>query len=165
MNLLPGFLRRRKTGLGFGVHSPLAFRFITGALRSSDAGYYDLPSLTEGLPRKDRERIARLWRVSCFIKASETILLGNPPQRYIEALRRPVNGISGNRRMLLVARGAEFDEVIGAAKAPCCLAVTDMTLWPRLKARLDGLSFASADEGYIILRHGLSTMSYTLKFS
>lgn len=165
MGLLPGFLRRRKTAKGFGVHSPLAFRFITGVLRHNDAGYYDLGELTGRLSGKERERVVRLWRAACFVKASRTLVKGNPPAVYVEALTRPVRAIAGNRTMILASKGAEPDEVIAAATPPCCIAVTDMEIWPRLKTRLGGLAFATADEGYILLRRGLSPMSYTLRFS
>lgn len=163
---MSGFARRLLTSRGYGVHSPLAFRFIRGALRRNGATtYYGLRALSAGLSRGERLRVARLWRVACFVKASATVVFGNAPEVHVKALTLPVAGVAGERTMVLAAAGADVREVITAAVPPCCVAVTDMSLWPALEAALPGLAFASRGEGYIISRKGLTPMACNLNFS
>lgn len=163
---MSGLARRLLTSRGYGVHSPLAFRFIREALRRNGATtYYGLRALSAGLPRGERCRVERLWRVACFVKASTTAVFGNAPEVHVKALTLPVAGIGGDRTMLLAAAGADVREVVAAAVSPCCVAVTDMTLWPALEAALPGLAFASRSEGYIICRKGLTPTACNLNFS
>lgn len=160
-------LRRLLTCRGYGVHSPLAFRFIRMALRRPrGVDYYDLPRLTVGLSPRTRAQAARMWRVACFIKPSSVIISGEAPESLAEALRRPASSSGeGGRTLVLAATGADVRQVVAAAKSPCCVVVTEMSLWEGLTAQLPGLAFRSRSEGYIICRHGLSPRMFYLYFS
>lgn len=58
-----GWIRRRRTSSGFGVHSPFAFRFIRGVLRE-DAPYYGFPELDAlASDGEERRRLRLLVRI------------------------------------------------------------------------------------------------------
>jgi len=163
------FLKKYRTSHGFGVHSPLAFRFITEALRGNQATYYCYSHISDKLAR-------RMVRVACFVNPASVLIVGTTDnQQILTALEcvaghisADVTSFSPGDGLIVACSAADEAMVVSLVKeaAEVTVAVEDMRLWKSLVAAAgeNAMSFTDGREGFILKRVRLPHAQYTLKF-
>lgn len=158
---MTGWLARYRTSRGFGVHSPLAFRFITESLRDDKSAYYCWDRITSRAMR-------RLIRVMSAVNPERLLLFGEPrdPQQRI-VLDSPV--IHGGRGLMIIVNDAAYlTAAISALQTDetVSIAVYDMRVWDALmhEAGCHASGFTDGKEGFILRRGSLIGKTYLLNF-
>lgn len=148
--------KRFRTSRGFGVHSPLAFSFITGPMRDVDARYYATASLPGAA--------ARRWlRVAVWAGSPRVWRLGGECPGLDSALRAAGAAASGPGAPLIAA--VRLEELIALpAAATVMLIDTDPAMLARLAGPLTSgaLTFSHAREHYILMRPDLPRQHFDI---
>ncbi len=162
-------LRRYRTSRGHGVHSPLAFGFITSTLRDKRSAYYCFDSLG-AVPHRLKRLARRLVRVACFADAHDVLVIGNPAPVVLKALGEAVGPLSTDSstykgRMIVVASPEPGVIHADPSGTLTVIAVLDMRAWDSLTAAWPGaMTFTNGREGYLLLRRNLPGARYILNF-
>ena len=148
--------KRFRTSRGFGVHSPLAFRFITGPMRDTDARYYATASLPTAA--------ARRWlRVAVWAGSTGAWRLGDECPALDSALRAAGTIPSGPGAGLIAAVRLREPFAL-PERATVMLIDTDPDMLARLAAplRSGALTFSHAREHYILMRPDLPRQHFEI---
>ncbi len=148
--------KRFRTSRGFGVHSPLAFSFITGPLRDVDARYYASASLPGSAAR-------RWMRVAVWAGSPRVWRLGGESAGLDSALRAAGAVTDGPGSPLIAAVRPDGPFPL-PRRGTVMLIDTDPSMLARLTAHLSGgaLTFSHAREHYILLRPDLPRQHFDL---
>lgn len=141
-------ISRFRTTRGFGVHSPFAYRFITGVLTERDALYYAYDCIDPvASGRRDLLSARLIYRVGIFFSGRPVAVAGDTTPAGSLAL-----DMAGNSR-------------VGLDGHPAAIIVTDMERWDGLTAGMvAGMSFKGSRMGVIVTDPALPLQHFKLYF-
>ncbi len=149
-------LKRFRTSRGFGVHSPLAFKFITGPLRDTKAVYYATSSLPDPASR-------RWMRVAVWTGCRTARRIGAPLPPLDNALEAAGVRLTVDASELTVAVGLTEPIPLPASGAVMLIDTDPEVLANMTGAHTSGLmTFSDAREHYILLRSDLPRQHFNI---
>ena len=126
--------------MGFGVHSPFAFRFIRAVLRNRRNGYYAYPAIDAAAATR-RERLAarRAYRVAAALNPAEVVVHPGVNSAVEAALcaYKPASVSAGTLEALVDTDGKLLLRYLASPKPPVVfesprerVAISLPELWP-----------------------------------
>ncbi len=166
--ILTARLRRWRTGLGFGVHSPFAYYFITRVLRER-LPYYDFERLPEISGRQIRIRNARMiYRLSAFFRPDTVYVAGEHSEAAlaIVTLAHPsARAVSTpETAQMAIYAGSDTTPAAAAREVTVILSADSDAISGFRTSLSEGMTFFNSKTAVAVIRHGLPRQDFCLKF-
>lgn len=168
VRIITSRLKRWRTAHGFGVHSPFAYYFITRVLRER-LPYYDfdlLPPICRDEIRRNHARM--LFRLVAFFKPDTVYVTGTHADTAmaIVTLAHPSarRESAPCRAQMAIYAGGVADHAEPGREVTVTFGADAVKALRALPSPAAGMTFHNSKAAVTVIRHGLPSQSYLLKF-